>query len=43
MISILNETGTNYTKAARILGISRATIYNKAKAYGLPVKKIDSS
>jgi len=43
IISILNETGTNYTKAARILGISRATIYSKAKAYGLIVKKTDSS
>ena len=43
IINILNETGGNYGKAARILGISRATIYNKAKAYGLAVKKIDSS
>jgi DNA-binding NtrC family response regulator len=43
IINILNETGGNYGKAARILGISRATIYNKAKAYGLVVKKIDSS
>jgi len=43
IISVLNETGTNYTKTARILGISRATIYNKAKAYGLVVKKTDSS
>jgi DNA-binding NtrC family response regulator len=43
IISVLNETGANYTKAARILGISRATIYSKAKAYGLVVKKIDSS
>jgi len=43
IISILNETGTNYTKAAKILGISRATIYSKAKEYGLVVKKTDSS
>ncbi len=43
IISILNETSKNYTKAARILGISRATIYSKAKAYGLVVKKTDSS
>jgi len=43
IISILNETGGNYGKAARILGISRATIYNKANAYGLIVKKIDNS
>jgi two-component system response regulator HydG len=43
IISILNETGGNYGKAAKILGISRATIYNKAKAYGLCVKKRDTS
>lgn len=42
IMNILSETGGNYGKAARILGISRATIYNKAKAYGLVVKKIDS-
>jgi two-component system response regulator AtoC len=42
IISILNETGKNYTKAAKILGISRATLYSKAKAYGLSVNKIDN-
>jgi DNA-binding NtrC family response regulator len=40
---VLNETGGNYTEAARILGISRMTLYNKVKAYGLSVKKIDNS
>ncbi len=40
---VLTETGGNYTGAARILGISRMTLYNKAKAYGLNVKKIDGS
>ena len=39
IISILNETGTNYTKAAKILGISRATVYSKVKEYGIVVKK----
>jgi len=41
--SVLSETGGNYTEAARILGISRMTLYNKAKAYGLGVKKMDNS
>jgi two-component system, NtrC family, response regulator AtoC len=41
IMNILNETGGNYDKAAKILGISRSTIYNKARAYGLFVKKID--
>ena len=40
---VLTETGGNYTKAARVLGISRMTLYNKIRAYGLNVKKIDSN
>jgi len=43
ILNILNEAGGNYTKAARILGISRGTLYNKIRAYGLDVKKIDSN
>jgi DNA-binding NtrC family response regulator len=43
IITVMKETGGNYGKAARILGVSRATIYNKVKTYGLIVKKIDSS
>jgi DNA-binding NtrC family response regulator len=43
ILNVLTETGGNYTEAARILGISRMTLYNKAKAYGLNVKKIDKS
>ena len=43
ILNILNETGGNYSETARILGISRMTLYNKIRAHGLGVKKIDSS
>jgi len=43
IISVLNKTRGNYSQAARLLGISRMTLYNKARAYGLGVKKIDNS
>jgi two-component system response regulator AtoC len=36
---VLKQTSGNYTEAARILGISRATLYHKVKAYGLGAKK----
>jgi len=42
ILSVLSETGRNYSEAARILGISRVTLHNKVKSYGLDVKKIDS-
>ncbi len=40
---VLNQTKGNYTEAARVLGISRMTLYNKAKAYEINVKKMDRS
>jgi len=39
IIRVLKETQGNYSQAARLLGISRMTLYNKTKAYGLNVKK----
>ena len=42
ILNILSETGGNYTKAATILGISRVTLHNKIKAYGLDVRKMNS-
>ena len=42
ILNILSETGGNYSEAARILGISRVTLYNKARAYGF-VKKLNNS
>ena len=41
ILTILAETHGNYSEAARILGISRMTLYNKARAYGINVKEID--
>ena len=43
IMNILNETGANYSQAAKILGISRMTLYNKIRAYRLDVNKIDNS
>jgi two-component system response regulator AtoC len=39
ILNVLRETGENYSEAARILGVSRMTLYNKAKEYGFNVKK----
>jgi len=43
ILNILRETGKNYSEAARILGITRMTLYKKVKEYGLGVKKVDTS
>jgi len=43
ILSIIEETGENYSEAARILGISRMTLYNKVKEYGTGVKKMNSN
>jgi DNA-binding NtrC family response regulator len=42
ILNILRETGKNYSEAARILGITRMTLYRKAKEYGLSGKKVDN-
>jgi transcriptional regulator with PAS, ATPase and Fis domain len=40
ILNILVEAGGNCSEAARLLGISRMTLYNKIKAYGLNINKI---
>jgi two-component system response regulator AtoC len=42
ILDILRETGGNYSEAARILGVTRMTLYNKARRYGFDVKKISN-
>lgn len=43
ILNILTKTHwNNYSEAARILGISRVTLYNKMRVYGLDVKKINT-
>jgi len=42
ILNVLRETGENYSEAARILGVSRMTLYKKAKEYGLGVKKVNN-
>ena len=42
ILNVLHKTGDNYSEAARILEISRMTLYNKAKEYGFDSKKTEA-
>jgi transcriptional regulator with PAS, ATPase and Fis domain len=35
----LEQAGFNFSKASKILGISRATLYKKAKKYNIPIQR----
>ncbi len=41
ILNVLDETGGNISKAAKILGIRRMTLYNKLKKYNYTVNKLD--
>ncbi|MGD2295443.1 MAG: sigma-54 dependent transcriptional regulator [Candidatus Aminicenantes bacterium] len=42
ILGVLEETGGNITKAAKILGIQRMTLYNKLKKYNYSVHNLDT-
>jgi DNA-binding NtrC family response regulator len=42
IVNVLEETKGNITKAAKILGIQRMTLYNKLKKYNYDVNKLDA-
>ncbi len=41
ILNVLREAEGNYSKSAKILGITRMTLYNKVKEYDLNVKNLD--
>ncbi|MBN1503566.1 MAG: sigma-54-dependent Fis family transcriptional regulator [Candidatus Eisenbacteria bacterium] len=43
VFNVLSQCECNYSKAARTLGISRATLYNKIKSYGQPERPAEKS
>lgn len=43
LIAALQQTNGNQTRAARILGINRVTVWNRMKKYGIDVKKVLTS
>jgi transcriptional regulator of acetoin/glycerol metabolism len=39
LLEVLQKTGGNQTKAAEILGISRVTVWNRMKRFGIDAKR----
>jgi two-component system response regulator HydG len=42
ILSVLDETGGNIARSARILGIHRMTLYNKLRKHGMSANKLDT-
>ena len=40
LIDALRQTNGNQTRAARLLGINRVTVWNRMKKYGIDLKKV---
>ncbi len=43
LVTALRKTGGNQSKAARLLGISRVTVWNRIKKYGIEIDRIIKS
>jgi DNA-binding NtrC family response regulator len=43
LIDVLRQTGGNQSEAARILGVSRVTVWNRMKRYNIDLKKVIAS
>jgi transcriptional regulator of acetoin/glycerol metabolism len=39
LIAALRETGGNQSRAARLLGINRVTVWNRMRKYGIDLKR----
>lgn len=40
LVEALRRTGGNQTRAAKLLGVNRVTVYNRMKKYGLEIKRV---
>jgi transcriptional regulator of acetoin/glycerol metabolism len=40
LIDALRQTGGNQTRAAKILGVNRVTVWNRMRKYGIDLKKV---
>ena len=40
LVAALRQTGGNQSQAAKLLGVTRVTVYNRMKKYGIEMKKV---